>query len=102
MLVIYLLFAKDWKSVSHMLLINRVYFNDSPCSCLLAICCYLRAALVMLNEYVIFMVAITTNIGEDRGIGLTVNFGAALIICELDDIVMETGRIQKFRDRYDN
>jgi hypothetical protein len=102
-LVIYLLFAKDWKSVSHMLLINRVYFMDSPCPCLFAIFfCYLRAALVMLNEYVIFMVAITTNIGEDRGIGLIVNFGAALIICELDDIVMETGRIQKFRDRYDN
>ena len=88
MLAIYLLFAKDWKSVSQMFLIERVYFNDSIKPTVYAILCYLRAAFVILNEFVIFMVAISTNIGEDRGIGLIVNFGAALIICELDDIAM--------------
>jgi hypothetical protein len=98
-LAIYLLFAKDWKSVSHMFMINRVYFDDSV---FFAIFAYIRTVFVVLNEYVIFKVAISTNIGEDRGIGLIVNFGAALIICELDDIVMETGRIQKLRDRYDS
>jgi enhancing lycopene biosynthesis protein 2 len=82
-----------------MLMINRLYFNDTlP----LAGISYIRAAFVILNEFVIFKIAISTNIGEDRAIGLIVNFGAALIICELDDIVMDTGRIQYWRELYDN
>jgi hypothetical protein len=96
---IYLLFSKDWKSVSQMLLINRLFFDDHF---YIALITYFRAAFVAVNEFVIFKIAISSNIGEDRGIGLIVNFGAALIICELDDIVMGIDRIQKFRDRYDN
>jgi hypothetical protein len=99
-LAIYLLFAKDWKSLSHMFLINRVYYNDKNTHMMLM--SYVRAFFISLNEFVIFKIAISTNIGEDRGIGLIVNFGAALIICELDDIVMETGRMQKFRDQLDS
>lgn len=30
------------------------------------------------------------------------NFAAAIIICELDDIMMSTGRIQYLRDRFEN
>ena len=62
----------------------------------------MRAALVAVNEYVIFRIAFSINFGEDRAIGLIVNFGAALIICELDDIIMSTGRIQYWREYYDN
>ena len=50
----------------------------------------------------IYRIAICSNLGEDRGLGLIVNFGAALIICELDDIIMLTGRIQYWRELYDN
>jgi hypothetical protein len=96
---IYLLFSKDWKSVSHMFMINRLYFNNSKRYALLS---YMRAALVAVNEYVIFRIAFSINFGEDRAIGLIVNFGAALIICELDDIIMSTGRIQYWREYYDN
>jgi hypothetical protein len=56
--------------------------------------CFLRIFVIILNEFVIFKIVLATNIGEDGSIGLIVNFGAALIICELDDIVMATGRIQ--------
>jgi hypothetical protein len=87
---IYLLFSKDWKSISHMFMINKLYFNDSW---KIAFLSYIRAAFVAVNEYVIFRVAFNLNFGEDRALGLIVNFGAALIICELDDIIMSTGRI---------
>jgi hypothetical protein len=59
--------------------------------------CILRTAVIILNEFAIYRIVICTNLGEDRGIGLIVNFGAALIICELDDIIMVTGRIQHWR-----
>jgi hypothetical protein len=96
---IYLIFAKDWKSISHMLLMSDLFsikYNSYLGEC------YTRAAIVALNEFVIFKIATSTNIGEDRAIGLIVNFGAALIICELDDILMETDAIQKLREQYDN
>lgn len=64
--------------------------------------CFLRIVVILLNEFAIYRIAICSNIGEDRGIGLIVNFGAALIICELDDIIMLTGRIQYWREHYDN
>ena len=34
------------------------------------------------------------NIAEDGPLNLIVNFAAVLIICEIDDIIMKTGRIQ--------
>jgi hypothetical protein len=40
-----------------------------------------------------FAIVVCCNIGEERGIGVVVNFSAALIICELDDLIMATGRI---------
>lgn len=93
---IYLLFAKDWKSVSQMLMMNQLYGFDA------ALIIYVRGIFVALNEFVIFKIVICTNIGEDRGIGLIVNFAAALIICELDDIIMATGRVQYYREYFDN
>jgi hypothetical protein len=82
-----------------MFMINKLYFNDSLIRAILS---YIRAAFVGVNEYVIFRIAFNSNFGEDRAIGLIVNFGAALIICELDDIIMSTGRIQYWREKYDN
>ena len=56
--------------------------------------CFIRTLIIILfNELVIFAIVVCTNIGEDRAIGIIVNFSAALIICELDDIIMKTGRI---------
>ena len=55
--------------------------------------CIVRIIIILYNEFVIFAIVVCTNIGEDRAIGIIVNFSAALIICELDDIIMKTGRI---------
>ena len=96
---IYMLFSKDWKSVSHMFMVNKLFMDNSWGYSFL---CYMRAGFVAVNELVIFQIAFCSNIGEDRGIGLIVNFGAALIICELDDIIMSSGRIQYWRELFDN
>jgi hypothetical protein len=63
---------------------------------------YFRVACIMLNEIVMYAIVICANIGEDRGIGMIVNFSAAIIICELDDLLMSTGRIQRIKDYYEN
>jgi hypothetical protein len=99
---IYLLFSKDWKSLSQMFLIIKLYYENWMGAVLLYCLCFLRCAVIILNEFAIYKIAICTNIGEDRGIGLIVNFGAALIVCELDDIIMVTGRVQHVRELYDN
>jgi len=82
-----------------MFMMNKIYFNDFLLNTTL---CYSRSILVALNEFVIFIITISSNIGEDRALGLKVNFGATLIICELDDIIMSTGRIQYWREFYEN
>lgn len=93
---IYLLFAKDWKSLSQMLMMNKLYNLGTELDC------FIRAFLILLNEFVVFIIVITTNLGEELATGLIVNFSAALIVCELDDIAMAAGRIQFWRDRYNN
>jgi hypothetical protein len=40
-----------------------------------------------------YWITLSTNLGEERATGLIVNFSAAIIICELDDLLMQTGRI---------
>lgn len=49
-----------------------------------------------------YNIVIGTNLAEDRGIGLIVNFAACIIICELDDIIMSTARIQRIKDEFEN
>ena len=102
-IAIYFLFSKDWKSISQMLYITRLIEEngDGPAfkpnfSALI------RSCFVMVNEVLMYAIVICSNIGEDRGIGLVVNFSAALIICEIDDLIMQTGRMQRIRDYYDN
>ena len=64
---IYLLFSKDWKSVSHMFMINRLYFNNSKRYALLS---YIRAGLVTVNEYVIFRIAFSIHLARTELLGL--------------------------------
>lgn len=46
-----------------------------------------------LNEVIVFAITFCTNIAEDRVIGLVVNFSAALIVSEFDEIIMTLGKI---------
>jgi len=63
---------------------------------------YARVLSVIMNEILMFSIVVCANIGEERGIGVIVNFSAALIICEIDDLIMSTGRIQRYREFYEN
>ena len=47
-----------------------------------------RLAFVSFNGVLMYAIVISSNIGEDRAIGLVVNFSAAIIICEIDDFIM--------------
>ena len=53
----------------------------------------LRLIVIVFNEIVVIFVIFSTDLSKEKGLGLIVNFSGALIICELDDIVMTTGRI---------
>ena len=88
-IAIYILFSKDWKAISQMFFLNRLYFENGGSVSFI----YFRAICVMMNEVLMVAIVVCCNIGEERGIGVVVNFSAALIICELDDIIMATGRI---------
>jgi hypothetical protein len=83
-------------------LIIKHYSTSNLDAALLYSICFMRISVIILNEFAIYKIVICSNLGEDRGIGLIVNFGAALIICELDDIIMVTGRVQYWRTIYDN
>lgn len=88
-IAIYILFSKDWKAISQMFFLRRLYFGDGGSVSHI----YVRSLFVILNEVLMFAIVVCCNIGEERGIGVVVNFSAALIICELDDLIMATGRI---------
>lgn len=64
--------------------------------------CYLRALFICFNEYVMLQVVMSMNFAEDGPQGVIVNFGAVMIICELDDLIMKAGRVQAIRERFDN
>ena len=61
-----------------------------------------RVEKIWVYEILMFSIVVCANIGEERGIGVIVNFSAALIICEIDDLIMSTGRIQRYREFYEN
>ena len=97
-IAIYLLFSKDWKAISQMFFIRRVFYGEGASFGHI----YIRTLFVIINEVLMFAIVVCCNIGEQRGIGVVVNFSAALIICELDDLIMSTGRIQRVREYFDN
>jgi hypothetical protein len=57
---------------------------------------------VIANELIMLSIIACSNIGEDRGLGLIKDFSSAMIICEMDDIVMALGRIQNYKEKYNN
>jgi hypothetical protein len=86
---IYILFSKDWKAISQMFFLRRLYNGEEASYGHI----YIRSAFVIVNEILMFSIVVCCNIGEQRGIGVVVSFSAALIIVELDDLIMATGRI---------
>ncbi|TNV81225.1 hypothetical protein FGO68_gene5957 [Halteria grandinella] len=91
-IAIYFMFAKDWKAISQMFLIRRVYDVNIDWQIGLRMFC------VFLNELIMFSIVCCSNIGENRGLGLVKDFSAVLIICEFDDLVMQLGRIHRIKE----
>ena len=56
----------------------------------------------ILNELVIFWMIVTSDMAQDGGLGLIVNFSAGVIVSTFDDMLMSTGRVQKVRESFDD
>ena len=52
----------------------------------------------IINECLMLAIIMCTNIGEELGMGLIVNFGAVLIISEIDNIAMRLAGFEEIRD----
>ncbi len=49
---------------------------------------------LVFTEAVIVLIISMTNLAEELGIGLILNFSAGMIVCEIDDIAMLTSTAQ--------
>lgn len=55
-----------------------------------------RYATVLMNATIVFVLIVTTNLGRDQGIGLILNFAAAVIVVEFDDFVAQLYFYKRF------
>ena len=63
---------------------------------------YFRLVNIIANELVIYWIICSTNLGEQGGIGLIINFSSAILVCELDDIAVASARVHNLRERFDD
>ena len=97
--VTYFLFAGDFKSVGQSLLLYKEFpeiRSEAPLNV------YFRLVNIIANELVVYWIICSTNLGEEGGLGLIINFSSAIIICQLDNIVIESARVQNLRERFDD
>ena len=59
-----------------------------------------RFVTVVFNECVIFWITVSTDLGDGGGLGLIINFASAKLICELDDILFESSRVQNLKENF--
>ena len=43
----------------------------------------------------------STDLGEEGGLGLIINFASTMIICELDDMIFNSASIHSLKERFD-
>ena len=93
------MFSKDYKSIAQSLLLFEEFpeiRKDAPMNF------SFRLANVVGNELVVYWIILTTDLGEQGGLGLIINFASAMLICELDDMIFETARIHNLKERFDD
>jgi hypothetical protein len=59
-----------------------------------------RLVNVVLNESVIFWIILSTDLGDQGGLGLIINFSSAMLICELDDILFNSARVHNLKENF--
>ncbi len=84
----YFMFSKDYKSIAETMLIRK-QFAQTRMGFNYFLNVYFRFFVVALNEFVIFRIIITTNLGEQGGLGLIINFSSALLISQFDDCLYD-------------
>jgi hypothetical protein len=50
----------------------------------------------------VYWIICSTDLGQEGGLGLIINFASSLLICELDDILVSTARVHNLKERFDN
>lgn len=96
--VTYFLFSKDYKSVAQSLLIYNEFpeiRND------MSINVHFRIVNIIANEFVVYWIICSTNLAEQGGLGLIINFASAILICELDDLIVSSARVHNLKERFD-
>ena len=61
-----------------------------------------RIVNIFLNEAVVFWIIVSTDLGDQGGLGLIINFSSAMLICELDDILFNTARVHNLKERFND
>jgi hypothetical protein len=64
--------------------------------------CYVRWAFIVCNEIVVLWVIWSIDVVTQGPIDLVVNFSAAMFVCQLDNLVMATGRVHNLKERFDD
>lgn len=96
--VTYFLFSKDYKSVAQSVLLFQ-QFPEIRGDAVLNL--YYRLVNIIANELVVYWIIVSTDIGVEGGLGLIINFSSAILICELDDIIVQSARVHNLRERFD-
>ena len=60
-----------------------------------------RILLIVGNELLVFWIIVSTDLGEEGGLGLIINFASTMIICELDDMIFYSSNIRSLKERFD-
>ena len=84
-IVTYFLFTEDYKSVAQSLLLFDQFPEiriDAPINV------HFRMVNIVANELVVYWIICSTDMGNVGGLGLIINFASAIIICQLDDIIV--------------
>jgi hypothetical protein len=98
-IVTYYMFCKDYKSLAQTLLL----FQQFPEIREDAVMNFsFRIVNIVLNEFVVFWIIVSTDLGDQGGLGLIINFSSAMLICELDDILFDTGRVHNLKERFND
>jgi len=96
-IVTYYMFCKDYKSIAQTLLLSKQFpeITDDR-----VINVFIRLVNTIFNECVIFWIIVSTDLGDQGGLGLIINFSSAMLICELDDILFTSSRVQNLKENF--
>lgn len=95
------MFCKDYKSIAQSLLLYE-QFPEIYQASKYAWNLYIRLCVFITNECVVFWIIVSTDIGNNGGLGLIVNFSSAMLICQLDDFLVDSARVQSLADSFEN